>query len=818
MMNIIKKIIYNKIPLFNLHPEAINLIKSGFKLTNPTSSDFPSENLPLASRVIASGMWNYCFFQFYRNFVGPYWVERQYNPLDPSFIPRATSMLSLNLTHRNWFGFRGPTSSLFSMIDPAGAFSPVVGFYSIELAFRYKNQFFTPNRREININIDYEDNLPIPVITYQKKDLKIQWKLLGDTKTNTTILSIIEYNVENHDWELIIGIRPFNAEGGALINHLAYEENEYYANININSETEIILLNKPNKVFLSTLEKGDAYFINTNLKEVECPHGVATGSLIYSLYPNIEKNNQILFYARTYEQLASSQLDLFDNYFNPNTEKRKSKAEDVETRKKIKTNYILRELKPITQLYLDRNEFLEEVQLSNIKWKEQIQKKSKFITGKTLWNKMADLHSNIVFELQTEKKITPGIYTYRQFWFRDAAYMLSALSSWNFLKETRNVLETYPERQEKDGFFKSHEGEWDSTGQAIWTIVDYYKKTKDIELLKETIYAIIKGANWIIRKRHKGYKKVLMPAGFSAEHLGPSDYYFWDNLWSIAGLRDAAFACSVVPNFQEHHRYFLKQMNEYIVDFNHITRLEREKYGILTAAPNRGIDPGIIGSVVDLYPLQLNILSNLEITKTLKSIYKLYFIDNLFFHSIIHSGFNIYLSLQVAQGFLKLNYPKITRKILKSVLKKRGGLLVYPEAIHPTTGGGVMGDGFHGWASAELILLFRELVLSEYRNRLHIFKGLRKKELFNNNFFFGPFPLQGANITITGYLENNGGKIEFQIERVEQINYRDIIIYLPYKDLTKYKIQIIPEIPFKIIKNQLILSTFTEHVMINIYL
>ena len=32
----------------------------------------------------------------------------------------------------------------------------------------------------------------------------------------------------------------------------------------------------------------------------------------------------------------------------------------------------------------------------------------------------------------------------------------------------------------------------------------------------------------------------LLPAGFSAEHLGPNDFYYWDDFWSIAGLQAAA--------------------------------------------------------------------------------------------------------------------------------------------------------------------------------------------------------------------------------------------------------------------------------------
>ncbi|MCS7204853.1 MAG: hypothetical protein NZ853_04080 [Leptospiraceae bacterium] len=816
-MFLFKKFLYQFIHFFNVHPEFFDLVRSGFSLTNPKKAEFPSENLPLASRVIASGMWNYCFFQFYRNFIGPYWVERQYNPKDPSFIPRASSMLSLNLTHRNWFGFRGPNSSSFSIIDPAGAFSPVIGYYTIELAFRHKYQFFTPNRNDVNIKIELEENLPIPIITYTKNDLQLKWKLIGDKTTNTTILSLIEYRVLDSNWDLIIGIRPFNTEGGTIINHLLYEEEENFASVYVNHEKEIIFLTKPDEVHLSNLETGDAYLERTNNKEINCPHGVSTGALIYRLSPSL--SHPILFYVRTYEQLAPAQLDPFDS-IGDITEKRKTKAKDVESNKKIKTNYILRCYEPITNIYKNQQRFYQEIEDSKSQWKESVSKKSSFITAKKIWNEAADVHSNIVFELQTEKKITPGVYTYRQFWFRDSAFMLSALSSWNFLEETRKVLETYPKRQESDGFFKSHEGEWDSTGQAIWTIIDYYKKSGDLELLKETLPSIIKGAHWIIKKRRKGYQKKLLPSGFSAEHLGPADYYYWDNLWSIAGLRDAAYACSLFPEFKEHHKYFQKQMEIYAKDFLEISRYEREKYGVLTAAPNRDIDPGIIGSIVDLYPLQLNLLSHQEIQNTLRTLYKNYFIDNLFFHPIIHSGFNIYLSLQVAHSFLKLNQVKIARKILKNVLKKRGKFWAYPEAIHPTTEGGVMGDGFHGWASSELILLFRELVISETKDKIFIFKGIRKKDLWNSQFLFGPFPLLRNKLTIKGHFSQFDSEILFDwnLPLGQEFQEKEFIINLPFKEEIKnFKIQMEPHISHKIIRNQIFFIGFPQKLKIHIY-
>lgn len=809
MKTLIKEILYNLLNLFNIHPEVIKLIRGGFKLTNPKKAEFPSENLPLASRVIASGMWNYCFFQFYRNFVGPYWVEKQYNPKDNSFIPRSTSMLSLNLTHRNWLGFRGPNSSIFSLIDPAGAFTPVIGYYSVELAFKRKNKIFFPTRNEVKIRIELVDNLPIVNIKYQKKDLELHWKLFGDTKTNKTILSIIDFNVESDDWKLLISVRPFNSEGGALIHSLHTEEYSHYNSVFINEEEEIIFLNKPDAIHFSNLEMGDAYFVETNLKTVHCPYGVSTGVFVYDLKPNANRNS-ILFYFRIYEKLAPAQLDLFDRIQFFEAKKTKTKVKDIETKKNIKEKFILRGWAPITLEYLEAKKFYEEMYLAKQLWKEKVQNKSKFVSSKKLWNKAVDIHSNFVYELQTEKKITPGVYTYRQFWFRDAAYMLSALSSWNFLKESKNVIETFPKRQQKDGFFKSHEGEWDSTGQAIWTIMDYFKKSYDFELLKDLLPFMIKGGYWIINKRKKGYLKKLLPSGFSAEHLGPADYYYWDNLWSIGGLKELAYACSLFPDYKKYYEFFSKEADLYSKDFLFVASKDIEKYGVLPASPNREIDPGIIGSIVDLYPLQLNLLKSNDILRTLKKIYKNYFINNLFFHPIIHSGFNIYLSLQVAHSFFKMDYIKIARKILKKVLQIRNQLWAYPEAIHPTTYGGVMGDGFHGWASAELILLFKEFVISEYKNTLSFLKGFKFDELSIEPFYFGPFPFYGGFISIYGNIQREKAEIIIDQKNVQKNHLKEIIVYIPLKNLKDYLIYVEPQIPYKIIKNKILLSYLSE--------
>ena len=57
--------------MVGLHPDVSGLISGALKLANPKNAALPLENVPLVSRVIASGLWNYSFFQFYPNFARP---------------------------------------------------------------------------------------------------------------------------------------------------------------------------------------------------------------------------------------------------------------------------------------------------------------------------------------------------------------------------------------------------------------------------------------------------------------------------------------------------------------------------------------------------------------------------------------------------------------------------------------------------------------------------------------------------------------------------------------------------------------------------
>ncbi|MBL8022123.1 MAG: hypothetical protein JNM27_20780 [Leptospirales bacterium] len=714
--------------IMRLHPDVQPLLSGGYRLTNPSAAAYPSENLPFASRVIASGMWNYCFFQFYRHFAGPYWVERQYNPDDVSFIPRASSLLSLNLTHRTWMGIRSPNGTSFSMVDPAGSLSPIAGYYSVEVGIKDGTRVLLPTRGDLKVSQKPFKDLPAARTEYNCKGIQVKWTVVGCADEGDWVYSRVQYET-NRPCELLVGIRPFNPEGGALISDLEMKLKAEGAVLSINSREEIFFPVAPDELRFSNLEAGDAYFQDKPLGIVNCRHGLATGSLVY----RITGSGEIHFYART---------------------NRTGKAGV-----------------PIQFVNNDH-----ELNRSLTAWEKIVDQGAEFVCGRDVWNRAARIFAGYLNSLQTNTEIWPGVFTYNQFWFRDAAYMISALTSWGYTTQAAKILKTYAARQERDGFFKSHEGEWDSNGQAIWTLAHFIEHTGDQQMLRELYPAIRKGAQWIMRKRRTGIQGKILPAGFSAEHLGPADHYYWDNLWSIAGLMEAS-RCAGMLGEKKDERLFLEESDSYRRDLLAVSADDRQRFGVITAAPNRPIDSGMIGSICTVYPLELRVFPESEVRKTVREIHKQFFTKDLFFHPIIHSGYNLYLSLQMAQCHLRLGDVRRARRIFKRVLKSRTQLWTYPEAIHPITGGGVMGDGFHGWAFAEVLLLLREFVVSSQDRVLHIFRGLRNREILSD-MKFGPFPMHGGKISIQGKLsESNDGRIKINFDRASEM--RAIRIHVP---------------------------------------
>ena len=122
--------------------------------------------------------------------------------------------------------------------------------------------------------------------------------------------------------------------------------------------------------------------------------------------------------------------------------------------------------------------------------------------------------------------------------------------------------------------------------------------------------SIEKAAEWIVKKRiaHEGgaLYSGLFPAGFSAEHLGPNDYYYWDDFWGVAGLKAASWLLTRAGDSRKGAHYY----NEALSFMRSIEESLKRVAGpnrrpIIPASPFRRPDSGAVGSLSAGYPLKL---------------------------------------------------------------------------------------------------------------------------------------------------------------------------------------------------------------------
>jgi hypothetical protein len=383
--------------------------------------------------------------------------------------------------------------------------------------------------------------------------------------------------------------------------------------------------------------------------------------------------------------------------------------------------------------------------------------------------------------LLSADEAVPGPYTYRRFWFRDACLMLHALLAAGLTERCRRLLDGFFKHQDHSGYFRSQEGEWDSNGQVLW-ILERFQSATGSDFPESWIEGALKGAAWIRRKRRTsktdGPCAGLFPAGFSAEHFGPNDYYYWDDFWGAAGLRAAARLAGRFRSDAMRHDLQNAAEGFEAAIFKSIAALpECRSRGGIPAAPLRRMDSAAIGCLVADYPLQLMPPGDERILNTVAFLMANCFHRGSFFQDMIHSGRNAYMTLAIAQSLLRAGDAR-HQDLIEAVARMASPTGQWPEAVHPATGGGCMGDGQHGWAAAEWVMAIRALFLREEGVRLLVGGGLFPEWLTTGTeLAFGPSPTAWGDVSVHITVGESGCRV--MVDGTWQGTPPEIVIALP---------------------------------------
>lgn len=642
------------------------------RFAQPSEVAEPIELLRAGATMHARGLINSRVIQNNLDWVWPYWVGRQVDPEDLAFLPRAFSITQINLTHRNWTAVGLPGCPEIPVVDPRGLVTPFLDGWSLDAWVLADDgrQLFPSRLTQAwqKLHLD-----PLSVVTQcHDGGLEIDSRVRVVVQDGQPVCQVnYRARADSAGW-MVVALRPYNTEGVSFIDRIELTDDRGSWTVD-RGEGAINLGLPPDHHHVSHYRNGD---VSTQMLQadspdeltVECEAGMATAAAGYRLASghDLQLDVTVPLQAR-----------------NPGPEK--------------------------------------------YDWAEALRPSVKLT--------IPDKRLSFLFEtavrmlvVLSPRDVYPGPSTYRRFWFRDAAFMINALLCAGLEGRALRALERFPERQKMSGYFLSQNGEWDSNGQALWILHRYCEMT-GADPAPEWRSAVLDGARWIGRKRvardevvpHSG----LLPAGFSAEHLGPNDYYYWDDFWSVSGL----LAASELAQFYgkaDAAQEFAREADDLMLAIEKsldAARGSRTRQA-MPASPYRRLDAGTIGSIVAGYPLQLFRPDDPRLVDSADFLLEECQVGGGFFQNIIHSGINPYLTLHIAQVLLRAGDPRHAQ-LIDTVADLASPTGQWPEAVHPLTLGGCMGDGQHGWAAAEWVMVMRNSFVREEADTLVLGAGVR---------------------------------------------------------------------------------------------
>jgi hypothetical protein len=675
----------------------------------PSEVAEPIELLRAGVLFHARGIINTKAIQHNLDWVWPYWVERQFNPEDVSFIPRAFSISHVNLTHRNWTAVGLPELALYPIVDPRGLVTPITDGWSLDCwVLGDSGKDLLPSRLpEDAARQELLMDAGLAIATTCRHENSVLKQTVSVVIEDQEPLLQIEVSAQGPacGW-LVVGLRPYNPEGIQFIDRVATRANN--TGWTVNDKWQVLFDRPAERLLASDYSQGDVLSLlrgpaastekPPDSGAIHCRVGMATAAAVFNLEAGKGRVQVRVPLAPELRALGNS------TRFDP-----------AVTWKSVRSRTATLRI-PDSRL-----QFLYDAAVSTL-------------------------------VLLSADEIVPGPYTYRRFWFRDACLMMNALLALGMEAHCRRAIERFPSRQLRSGYFRSQEGEWDSNGQVLW-ILDRYQTCTDKPLPEAVLKSLPTAVSWIERKRVRAKDGVLhaglLPAGFSAEHLGPNDHYYWDDYWGAAGLAAAAKIFSRLGR-QEEARAAAAQAADFRRAIERsISRIPaRSALGGIPASPYRRLDAGAIGSLVADYPLQFYPPAEPRIMTTVERLLKHCFLQGGFFQDMIHSGINAYLTLDIAQTLLRAGDMRY-RDLVEAVAALASPTGQWPEAIHPHTGGGCMGDGQHGWAAAEWALMLRNCFVREEADRLIVGSGLFA-EWFDQDdeLLFGPTLTAWGPVTV----------------------------------------------------------------------
>jgi hypothetical protein len=257
------------------------------QFSQPSEVQEPIELVRAGIAFHTRGLINTKAIQHNLDWIWPYWVERQFNPNDNSFIPRAFSFSHVNLTHRNWTAVGHPELQIYPIIDPRGLITPLYDGWSLDFWIISGNEKkLLPSKLEdVEQKWILSPNLAVET-SCTLEDMHLTAHVHLDIEEELPLLEIAAAASCPEGGWLVMALRPYNPEGIQFIETVAATTS--HSGWLVNDSTRVGFSRSPDKMFFSNYHEGDVLHklhSAENRTQVACEVGMATAAALFSIPP-----------------------------------------------------------------------------------------------------------------------------------------------------------------------------------------------------------------------------------------------------------------------------------------------------------------------------------------------------------------------------------------------------------------------------------------------------------------------------------------------------------------------------------------------------
>lgn len=179
------------------------------------------------------------------DWVWPYWMEQQFDPASPAFIPMLPYRAFSNVTCRNWTVFGPPDSGLFGTVDPHGLLSPKPGGWSLDIWVTESGRTWLPSRLK-GVGQEVGDPIPEVCTIWTAGDIAVKALATGAMIEGFpwALLRVNLLSLNDTEGALHFSVRPYGPLGVSPIHDLTFLKNAF----GVNGRLGVVFLDAPDRV------------------------------------------------------------------------------------------------------------------------------------------------------------------------------------------------------------------------------------------------------------------------------------------------------------------------------------------------------------------------------------------------------------------------------------------------------------------------------------------------------------------------------------------------------------------------------------------